>query len=556
MSRKLINIRNTFLKSLLTSALSILPMVVLVFVLSLSKLTPINTTESITLGIGCVIMILGLTLFQIGASNGISRVGEYMGTSLSKQAKLSIVIIFALALGALITCAEPSILIISTQININRYLLIGMIAAGVGIFVVIGILRIVFAKSLKLWYLLFYFITFVIICILQVDPNNAKFLPFIFDSGGITTGSATVPFILALGAGFAAVKSGKKANDDSFGLVGMASIGPIICMAILILANNNGFAPYERAWTDESVLQRFIGSLIFTSGTQMGTLIEVALALAPILIIFFIYELIYIKLPRKEIGKLMIGFAFSYVGLTLFLTATTASMSPVGLSVGSQLACQKNVIIFVIAFIIGLVTILCEPAVHSLTTQIEQVSDGSIKKLTVLITLSLGVGVAILLAAIRNIYGFSIMYYLVPGYTISLILMFFCPNLFTAIAFDSGGTASGPMSVSFVVPMMVGITSYNHGVTPAQLQDTSYLEKIGHAATDFFQDWTLNGRHLLKHGTEFYAESFGTVALIALTPIIAIQILGMISQYKSKSGLRKIRTLQSNPSNAKIINLM
>ena len=244
---------------------------------------------------------------------------------------------------------------------------------------------------------------------------------------------------------------------------------------------------------------------------QLGSLIEVGIALSPILIIFFIYEALFIKLPTGRILSLLIGFVYSYVGLSLFLSSTGAVMGPMGDMVGRSLGAfwqDGPWVIILVAFIIGLVTILCEPAVHVLTTQIESVSSGQIKKRTVLITLSLGVGVAIMLAAIRAIYNFSILYYIVPGYIISLSLMIICPNIFTAMAFDSGGTASGPMSTSFVLPMIIGIYSV-----------------IGPAKKELNESYNIS----------YYGEAFGVVALIALTPIIAIQLLGVSLEVKQLS---------------------
>ena len=511
-----------------------MPIIVIVIVLSLTNLAPIGDTFTqsgmgwqyyVLLLAGALIMIVGLSLFSIGASQSLIKVGEYMGTSLSRQKNIWIVIIFAFLLGALITCAEPSILIVANQVQINKWLLIGSIAGGVGIFVVIGILRIAFNRSLKLWYLLFYFIVFLFICLLQVDPNNAAYLPFIFDAGGVTTGSATVPFILALGAGVAMVRGGDKSRDSSFGLVGIASIGPIITMVILILVNPASFEPYQvgtvQAAADLDIFGMFVKSLLPSSDfVHLGSIIEVLMALAPILIIFFVYELIYIKIPKKKVGQLFIGFAFAFVGLTLFLTAVGAAMSPIGLLVGKQLAAQQDYVIIIIAFIIGMVTILCEPAVHVLTTQIEDISDGQLRKKTVLLTLSIGVGIAICLSVIRTLLNFSIMYYIIPGYFISLVLMFMVPDLYSSIAFDSGGTASGPMAVSFVLPLIIGLYSARTG---------------------------------LDAGVEFYQTSFGVVALIALTPIIAIQTLGLVSKFKSIHALRVMREQLSDARNSEII---
>lgn len=496
--------KNRYLDALKSSALSITPIIAIVLVLSFTGLAPLASfKEYLLVLIGLVVLILGLSIFQIGASSSLSKVGEYMGASLSKQKSLIIVVLFSFVLGALITCAEPSIMIVSKQVGIQPVLLIGGIAVGVGIFVVVGVLRIVFHKSLKVWYLLFYFITFMILCLIIVAGNKSSFLPFIFDSGGVTTGSATVPFILSLGAGIAMVRGGKNAQNDSFGLVGMASIGPILTVAILLfILPANG--DYEPAYTElttatSNIAWTFLDALLPTK-SGLGSMVEVLIALSPTLLIFLIYNALYIKLPKAKIQKLLIGFAFTFVGLSIFLCGTSAAMTPLGNHVGKCLGTQSEFLIILIAFIIGLVTILCEPAVHVLTAQMEEISDGNIKKGTVLITLSIGVGIAIGLSAIRTIFHFSIMYYMIPGYIISLVLMFICPDIYTAMAFDSGGTASGPMSSSFVLPMIVGIT-------------TALAKK------DSLQP-------------DYYNDSFGVIALIALTPVIAIQILGVAQSIK------------------------
>ena len=521
--------KNRYLTAIKSSSLSILPILLIVLVLSIPRIGIITLTgwDYLMLSIGGVTLIFGLALFQIGAATGITKVGEYMGTSLSKQPKLFIVILFALALGTLITCAEPSILIFSKQVTIvkdnpslNAIVLIGSIALGVGLFVVIGVLRIIFQKSLKIWYLFFYMICFMLICLIGLDETKRGFLPIIFDSGGVTTGSATVPFILALGAGVATVRGGRHSTNDSFGLVGIASVGPILTMCILILIKSN-ISPYtyvaSESFKDATALALIPRAMIPYGGT-LGAMIEVGIALSPILGIFFIYNFLYIKLPKNKLIKLLIGFAFSYVGLVLFLSATSSIMSPMGDIVGRGIASKYNFIIILISFVIGLVTILCEPAVHVLTTQMEKISSGQIKKTTVLLTLSLGVGIAIGLSAVRAIYNFSILYLLVPCYTVALVLMFICPDIYTAMAFDSGGTASGPMSTSFVLPMIIGIVSVIGGVDP-----------------------------------NYYEYGFGVVALIAITPIIAIQILGVVQNVKHMSMIRLMRKGTMDVNDAQII---
>ena len=528
--------KNRYVSALISSSLSIAPMVIAILILSLTGVTNINAmrpdgsmdwSNTWLLLIGLFVLILGLALFQVGTETGLSKVGEYMGSSLSQQENIFIVILFAFVLGTLITCAEPSILITSKQVTIipgnewlNTFVLIGGIALGVGVFVVIGILRIIYHKPLKLWYCLFYAIVFMIVCIIAMDPNKAKLLPFIFDAGGVTTGSATVPFILALGAGVAVVRGGKNATNDSFGLVGLASVGPIISTAILVMIKAN-VPDYVYPTTDTSSIAMKFANALFPITGSLGSMIEVLIALAPILVIFFIYDKLFIHLPRHSIFKLLIGFGISYVGLVLFLSAATAVMTPIGYVVGEELGFKPAWAIFLITFVLGLVTILCEPAVHVLTGQMETISDGRVKKTSVLFALSLGVGVAIMLAAIRTYYRFSILYYMIPLFCIALLLSLFTPDIFTAMAFDSGGTASGPMSSSFILPLIIGLTktsAENAGVVP-----------------------------------DFYSNGFGVVALIATTPIIAIQLLGISASVKASSARKYMARLTFSKDDAKII---
>ena len=520
--------KNRHIQAFISSTLSIVPMIAIILVLHFTKLAEItyqddNSNIALIL-IGMIVLIAGLALFQIGASSSLAKVGKYMGSSLSKQKNLFIVIVFAFALGLLITCAEPSILIVSKQVTIvpgpwNTFILVGGIALGVGVFVVIGIVRIINHKPLQLWYIFYYGLTFMLISMIAIDPERRKLLPFIFDAGGVTTGSATVPFILALGAGVAAVRGGKNATNDSFGLVGMASVGPIISTALMIMINAS-VPPYEVAtYSDISIFERFLKALI-PSSNGLGSAIEVLIAIAPILLIFSIYNHIYIKLPKNKIFQLLIGFAYTYVGLSLFLCATNASMTPVGSLVGENLALQNDWTIIAIAFAIGLVTIICEPAVHVLTKQIETISDGRITKLTVLLTLSLGVGIAIGLSAIRAVYQFSVLYIIIPGYALALSLSFFCPKIYTAIAFDSGGTASGPMAASFVLPMIIGVV----------------ISRAGGI------------------GDNVYEYGFGVVAMIAMTPIIAVQILGIVQKIKTDYAYRVMRSYVYSIEDAQIIN--
>lgn len=506
------NYLNKLYHLLLESCLSIVPIIFIILLLSLTGLAPIlGGWDYLLLVIGAVVLIIGLTIFSIGSARSLSRVGEHMGSSLSKQNNVWIVIVVAFLLGALVTCAEPSIMILSSQTSMNGAILIAVISLGVGLFVAIGVVRIIKHQSLNLWLLGLYGLTFA----LAILVDDKQFMPLIWDTGGATTGSATVPFLLSLGAGVAVVRAGKKSKEDSFGLVAIASIGPVLLMVIMVILSRAGLSSYSSSVVtlnnDSNIWIRFQNQLIPVLNehgqiTSYGTMFEVALALAPILLVFFIYQAIFIKLPRQEILRICVGFVYAYFGLVLFLTAVQAVMMPFGTFVGDKLGLKDPWLIVLVCFVIGLVTIICEPATHVLTKQIETVSDGGISKISVLLTLSIGVGISIALCAIRAIYNFDILYYIVPGYVIALGLTFICPPLYTALAFDSGGVASGPMTVSFVLPMIIGITCTigmnNNGLTYDQVM------------------------------SQVMSRSFGVVAMVAMTPLIGIQILGVGEKLK------------------------
>ena len=500
------------LKTLKECALSIMPIIIVVLILSFSGVAKLEKFDYILLGITTILLILGLAVFQIGTEKSLVKVGQHMGNSLSRQSNIFIIVVVAFILGALVTCAEPSILLLSNQTPIPAWLLILFISTGVGIFVAVGILRIIFHKDIKMWLLAFYGLVFALTLLI----DSGTYSPIIFDGAGATTGSATVPFLLSLGAGVATVRGGKNAKDDSFGLIGMASIGPLLSLTILIIIKSSGLSSYESTqvvMNDSNVLMKYfkqlLPSVVDGKIAGYGVLLEVLLALLPILVIFLIYQSIFIKLPKKELLRIFIGFGFTYLGLVIFLTAVQACMLPIGRYVGDNLGVKGDIVVILICFAIGLVTILCEPAIHVLTKQVEDISDGGISKISVLLTLSIGVGIAIALCAIRAVYDFSIIYYLVPGYIICVALSFFTPTLYSAMAFDSGGVASGPMTTSFVLPMIIGI-AYSRGA----------------------DDLHIMGR------------AFGVIAMVAMIPIIAIQVLGIVEKFRKN---REAKAYFSNP---------
>jgi hypothetical protein len=321
-----------------------------------------------------------------------------------------------------------------------------------------------------------------------------------FDSGGVTTGPITVPFIMALGVGIAATLGGKNSSENSFGLIAMCSIGPILAVMLLsCFSSSEGFSPspsYELVTTP---------SYIFT--TFAHTAKDIATALGLIVLLFFILQLVCLKLPRKKIIQIAIGIGYTFIGLVFFLSAVEIGFMPIGYELGRALG-QAPVALVVFAFVIGAVVVLAEPAVHVLNKQVEEITDGTVSRRSMTLALSIGVGLAICLSVIRIIFGFSILYYLIPGYLISLGLSFFVPGIYTAIAFDSGGVASGPLTSSFILPFAVGACS-------------------------------------VISGTEYILESaFGVIALVALAPLITIQLLGFRSivarRIESKIAMKRI----------------
>lgn len=510
------NIKSKVFRTLLESSLSILPVIFIILILSWTGLSPIDNLPSyLLLLIGGFVLIIGMTIFSIGADQSLSKVGQHIGASLSKQKNIFVVIIVSVMLGALVTAAEPSIKVLASEIPIPDWLFILVISIGVGIFVSIGVIRVFKHQSFRVWVLVLYGLLFALWIFL--DTQGRLLIPLAFDSGGAALGSATVPFLLALGAGVAAVRGGDKSQEDSFGLIALSSIGPILLMIVMVLLSKDGFG--STYVNDGPVLSANINIwdlfkqqlfMIIENGNivSLGLFVEIAIAIAPIMIIFFIYQKLFIKLPKSENLRIFLGFVYSYFGLVLFLSAIQAAMLPFGKFVGSAIGRQDVGLIIIIAFLIGLVTILCEPAAHILTKQVENISDGAIPRFTVLFTLSIGVGVAIALCAVRAIYNFDIAYYIVPGYLLAIALSFVAPPMYTALAFDSGVVVSGPMTVSFVLSFIIGITLEQNGGDLSQVM----------------------------------SRSFGVVSMVSLTPLIAIQVLGITARVKEYRKLLAFKT--------------
>lgn len=513
-----------WLKSLGTNFLSIIPIVVLVSVLFFSGILPdFNTSNSSQVYVGfliCAVMIgVGLTLFITGTEKSMSEIGTVIGHTLFKRRSLPLILFLTALLGFLVTIAEPDLKVTASQIGFDETMFTIMVGLGVALFLVFGVLRIIFNKGLNIMFIAFYCIVFMLAGIV-----NPKFLPICFDSGGVTTGPVTVPFILAFGAGLAASKSnGKTGSADSFGLTALASVGPIIMVMIMGLFID--FDSIQYHWetpTLETVKtwEEFWPTL--GNGLAVGfkeQLLSVLLAIVPIGAFFIIYELIFVKLPVKTLLKIGVGLIYFYVGLVLFMTAVDLGFLPVAQMVGVAFAHETKYVwlAILVGGFFGFSGTLAEPAVHVLVKQIEDVSEGRIKANTVLLVMAVAIGGGVALAVTRSYFEFSILYYMVPGYMIALGLTFIVPPIYTAMAFDSGGVASGPMASTFVMPFVVG---FSYGLFGAD---------------------------------SVFEFAFGCVAMIALMPLIVIQLMGLISEMKKKLTLLAAKKAFIEPGDNQVI---
>lgn len=494
---------------------SALPITAVVYLLALTPLFDLSAVELITFTVGAVLLILGIGLFNLGADLAMTPMGTHVGSGLSRQKKLSLLLIVCFILGMLITIAEPDLQVLAKQVSavMNGTVLIYAVGIGVGAFLVVAILKIVFKKSLSDILMLFYMLLFALALLLVVNGSEAL-LPMAFDSGGVTTGPITVPFIMALGVGISSVLGDRRSKENSFGLVSLCSVGPVLAVLVLgfFSKDNLTYAVPDYAVSDD-VLGAFAHTAVHTAK-------EVALALGLIVVFFLICQFAFLKLPKKRLLRIGVGVVFTYVGLVMFLTGVNVGFMPIGYKLGYMLAQGNKVFLVVFGLIIGVLCVLAEPAIHVLNGQVEEVTGGLVSKKAMMTGLCIGVGASIALSIVRIVFDFSIVYYVIPGYFIALALSLFVPPVYTAIAFDSGGVASGPMTSGFILPLAIGCCVSTQGAD-AVLQD-----------------------------------AFGVVALVAMTPLITIQLLGFRGIIAERVNERKAMKRILDADDQQIINFM
>lgn len=466
---------------------AVLPIIAIVMVLCFS-IAPITPSILLCFLMGAILILIGMMFFTLGAELAMTPMGERIGSSLTKSRNLAIIILLVFLLGFIVTISEPDLQVLARQVPaVPNMVLILSVAAGVGVFLVLALLRMLFSIALPPLLLLFYAAAFILAFYVPKD-----FLSVAFDSGGVTTGPMTVPFIMALGVGVSAIRSDRHAADDSFGLVALCSIGPILAVMMLGMI----FRPDESAYTMMTVPVMEDSKQLFLLFTvEIPTYMkEIMISLLPIFMFFMAFQLFVLQLSKRTLVKILVGLLYTYVGLVLFLTGANVGFMPAGNYLGRVLAVSSHPIILIpVAMLMGYFIVKAEPAVYVLNKQVEEITDGRIPAKSMGTGLSIGVSISLGLAMIRVLTGISVLWFLIPGYAVALGISFFVPRIYTAIAFDSGGVVSGPMTAAFLLPLAQGACS--------------------------------------ALGGNIVTDAFGVVAMVAMTPLITIQVMGFVSHF-------------------------
>ena len=469
------------------SIYAILPIMLIMILVSLLLNFSIVTIVSIL--VSTILLIIGICLFTYGADISMIEIGKSIASFLVKTKKPVLIAIIAFVVGVIITIAEPDLKVLAEQMTaINSTTLILCVGLGVGLFLALAALRIIYQIDLKVFVVVFYGL--ILLLLLFVSESM---IPVSFDSGGVTTGPMSVPFIIAMGIGFSASRTRKESKDNSFGLVAMCSIGPIL-IVLLFSMLSRGDAVYKYNIAKE--MANFADLSSTYTETILPTLKEVSLSLLPIVALFIIFNLITKKIKKNKLKQVIVGLIITFIGLSLFFIGVNAGYMRIAYLIGIKMFANYEYLLIPLGIIVGLVIVKAEPAVAVLTSQIEKITQGSVSRTLINNIIAFGVAIAIAISIIRVITGISIVWFLVGGYILAIILMFIAPKIFTMIAFDSGGAVSGPMTTSFLLPLVIGIC----------------YQKGGNVMTD----------------------AFGLVALVALSPLLTIQAFGIIYDIKTR----------------------
>ena len=495
--------KNNLIAKFKESIIAVLPITLIVLIVSLT-IVPIKATTIIQFVFSAVFLIVGMSLFTLGADLAMLPIGQKIGSYLSKKNKTLILLISTFILGIIITIAEPDLTVLANQVgSLNPWTLILTVSVGVGSFLMISMLRTLFQIPLNVILAFSYLIIFILAIFV---PHNM--LALSFDAGSVTTGPISVPFIMAFGVGIAQVRSVKKENtssDESFGMIAMSSAGPILAVMLIAIFLN----PSDLQASSSIVLEysNFGEIIVAYFKTIPSFMLEVLIILAPIIVFFFIFQFVGLKLPKQEIGKILFGIFYTFIGISLFLSAVNFGFLSIGSLLGQEIATLNyNWILIPICALIGLFMVLAEPAVHILNKQVENITSGVISRKVMFIALCIGVCVSLCLIALRVLTGISILYFIIPIYLLNFILSFIVSPVFSGIAFDSGGVTTGAMATTFVLPLAMGAVN--------------------------------------AIGGNVFTDAFGSLALIASTPILAVLIIGLIFKIASNKHKKNEKTIK------------
>lgn len=476
---------------------AVLPITAIVLIISVT-IAPLTPGTMILFLFGALLLVVGMGLFTLGVDMSMIPMGDGIGVEISRAKRVVLPLLVCFVLGVVVTVAEPDLQVLAEQLpTVPNMTLILAVALGVGFFLMVAQVRMLLNIPLSYTLVFFYGIVFILS---YFAPDS--FVPVAFDSGGVTTGPITVPFIMALGIGMAAIRSDKNSSNDSFGLISLCSIGPIMSVMILGIVLPDLDAAYTPVTIPEVSTTRDAARVFVEELPDY--LSEVAVALLPVILIFALFQLLFHRFQKRQLAKIIVGLIYTYVGLVLFLVGVNVGFMPAGANIGATIASGAvSWMLIPIGALVGYFIVRAEPAVRVLARQVEEISNGSITQRSINFALSIGVSLSVGLAMVRILTGISIMWFLIPGYALSLIMTFFVPQMFTGVAFDSGGVASGPMTTTFLLPLAMGA-----------------CEAVG-------------GNVL--------TDAFGIVALVAMTPLCTIQLLGLVDKIRARADAKALQ---------------
>ena len=474
---------------------AVLPITAIVLIISIT-VAPLTPETMLLFLFGALLLVFGMGLFSLGVDMSMIPMGDGMGVEIGKSRRVGIPLLVCFLVGVIITVAEPDLQVLAEQLpTVPNLVLIVAVSLGVGFFLVIAQVRMMLNIPLSFTLLFFYAIIFILSFFV---PDH--FIPAAFDSGGVTTGPVTVPFIMALGVGLAAIRSDKNSSSDSFGLIALCSIGPILSVMLLGIFLPDAGAAYTAVKVAQPETTRDAALLFWHEFPVFAA--EVAVAVLPIVGLFLLFQLFFRRFHRHQLGRMAIGLIYTYIGLVMFLTGVNVGFMPAGQTIGTAIASSGNGkwLLIPIGAVVGYFIVRAEPAVRVLARQVEEISNGLISQRSINLSLSIGIATAVGLSMLRILTGISIFWFLVPGYVIALALSFVVPQIFTGIAFDSGGVASGPMATTFLLPLAMGACE------------------------------ALGGNVL--------TDAFGIVAMVAMTPLLTIQVIGLVGKLRKNAAAR------------------